>query len=248
VVGFRTKHTATSKDYLSRMESLRQAGLLSEVELLHHKLELAESEKDLNVAQKTVQQSKLQLKQLEVERVRHRTEEEGDLTKLRLQLAALERQLKNAEGDTMAVRAPYRAVVLSTAHRNPGAVVQKGQELCQLARLEGALSASLVVQETGVPRLAPGQQVRFFFDAFPYQRFGTISGHLDWLSPASVGSGSAAQFIARATLERRGFASKLEARPLRAGMRGEARIIVGQRTLIEYVFDPIRQLREQTRS
>jgi hypothetical protein len=33
----------------------------------------------------------------------------------------------------------------------------------------------------------------------------------------------------------------------RVGMRGEARIVVGRRTLIEYAFEPIRQLRENIR-
>jgi hypothetical protein len=35
--------------------------------------------------------------------------------------------------------------------------------------------------------------------------------------------------------------------PLCVGMRGEAHIIVGGRTLIEYAFEPIRQLRESVR-
>ena len=39
------------------------------------------------------------------------------------------------------------------------------------------------------------------------------------------------------------------AKPLsaRVGMRGEARIVVGSRTMIEYAFEPIKQLRENTR-
>jgi hypothetical protein len=35
--------------------------------------------------------------------------------------------------------------------------------------------------------------------------------------------------------------------PLRVGMKGEAHIIVGGRTMIEYAFEPIRQLRESIR-
>jgi hypothetical protein len=31
-------------------------------------------------------------------------------------------------------------------------------------------------------------------------------------------------------------------------MAGEARIVVGQRTMIEYAFEPIRQLRENMRN
>jgi hypothetical protein len=34
---------------------------------------------------------------------------------------------------------------------------------------------------------------------------------------------------------------------LRVGMKGEARIVVGRRTLIEYAFEPVRQLRESMR-
>jgi hypothetical protein len=35
--------------------------------------------------------------------------------------------------------------------------------------------------------------------------------------------------------------------PLRVGMKGEARIVVGSRTLAEHIFEPIRQLRENMR-
>jgi hypothetical protein len=34
---------------------------------------------------------------------------------------------------------------------------------------------------------------------------------------------------------------------LRVGMKGEAHIIVGGRTMIEYAFEPVRQLRESMR-
>ena len=34
---------------------------------------------------------------------------------------------------------------------------------------------------------------------------------------------------------------------MRVGMRGEARIVVGSRALIEYAFEPVRQLRENMR-
>jgi hypothetical protein len=36
-------------------------------------------------------------------------------------------------------------------------------------------------------------------------------------------------------------------RRLRVGMKGEARIVVGRRTLVEHIAEPIRQLRENLR-
>src|SRR5882724_5212320 len=52
-VGFREKHLATIRDFLARNEKLAAEKLVSQVEILHHQLDVAESEKDLNVAQRT---------------------------------------------------------------------------------------------------------------------------------------------------------------------------------------------------
>src|SRR5262249_42782778 len=247
-VAFREKHLATSRDFLVRNQKLAAEKLVSEVELLHHELELAESEKDLNVAQRSVQQVTLQRHQMENERSRQRAEAETEMEKYKLRISALQRQSENCTGDLMIVRAPYRCVVLSLSHRNPGGVVHIGEELCQLARMDGEPQARLAVQEAGIPKLSPEQRVRLFFDAFPYQRYGTITGKLAWLSPASVSPPDGPGFTAKAPLDKNIFRPKDHAHPLRVGMKGEARILVGSRTAIEYVFEPIRQLREQVRN
>ncbi len=240
-VSFRAKHTATSKDFLARNEKLASERLISTVDLLHHQLLLDESEKDFQVAERSAQQVALQRQQLETDRTRQRLDEESDLQKLRLRITALQRQLENCQGELMLVRAPYRGVVVSMPLRNSGSVVVNGQELCQLARVEGCLSARLQLPEEALPHLVVGQPVKLFFNAFPYQRYGSQSGRLDWISPAPVSSAGGAKFIARASVEPKA------GRQLRVGMEGEARIIVGRRTLIEYAFEPIRRLREQSR-
>jgi hemolysin D len=145
----------------------------------------------------------------------------------------------------MLVRAPYHGVVISVSHRNPGSVVHNGDELCQLARVDSQPRARLAIREAGVPKLLARQKVRLFFEAFPYQRYGTVTGKLEWISPAAVTSPEGQGFIARATLDQSSFDADGRNHPLRVGMRGEARIVVGSRTAIEYALEPIRQLREQ---
>ncbi|HXU77795.1 MAG TPA: HlyD family efflux transporter periplasmic adaptor subunit [Methylomirabilota bacterium] len=246
-VTFRQKHLATSRDFLARNQKLAADKLVSEVELLHHELEVAESEKDLNVSQRSIQQVTLQRRQLENERARHRAEEETEIEKFKVRIAALQRQTENCSGDLMVVRAPYRGVVISLPHRNPGGVVHPGEELCQVARVDGRPHARLAIREAGMPRLTAQQSVRLFFDAFPYQRYGTVTGKLEWISPATVASPEGQGFTARATLDSGSFTSLGHALPLRVGMKGEARILVGSRTALDYIFEPVRQLREQTR-
>src|SRR5215831_18207746 len=247
-VSFREKHLATTHDLLNRNQKLADEKLVSEVEMLQRRLALAESEKDLNVAERRVEKLALQRKQFETERGRQRADEQSEMEKLKVRIEALKHQLENCTGDLMSIRAPYHAAAISLAHRNAGAVVQHGGELCQLARADGEPRAHLLLQETGVPKLAPGQKVRLFFEAFPYQRYGTVTGKLDWISPAAVSLSEGQRFTGAAKLDQITFRTRSNERPLRVGMKGEARLVVGSRTLIEYASEPLRQLRELSRN
>jgi HlyD family secretion protein len=103
----------------------------------------------------------------------------------------------------------------------------------------------MALNEAGVPKLTVAQRVRYFFEAFPYQRYGTITGKLDWISPSAVTTADGSHFVALGSLDRYEISpGPGQVLPLRVGMRGQAHIIVGGRTLIEYAFEPIRQLRE----
>jgi multidrug resistance efflux pump len=241
---FRRKHAETIRGLVARLEKLAVTGGISQIELAKYQLELAGSEKDLSVTEKTLEGVKLERERLETDRARQRAEEQAVMQNLKVRIAALERDLENAREDLLEIRAPYASIVISLAQRSAGNVVQSGQELCQLARLDAAPRARLLLQERGLSRLAAGQRVRLFFEAFPYQRFGTITGRLDWISPAAVTSTDGSRFVALASLDQTSIRVKGELRPLRVGMKGEARVIVGSRRLIEYAFEPVRKLRE----
>ena len=243
-VKFRQKHSETNRELVARMEKLSKAGGISGVELIRLRLQAAESEKDESVAERTLQQVRLEQKRMETEHSRRRSEKLAEIEKLKYRLAAFKGDLENSEQDLLSIRAPYDAVVISLAQRSPGSVVQNGQELCQLARAEAQPHARLVIKETGLPRLSVGQRARFFFDAFPYQRYGAVDAKVDWISPSIVASAEGPRFVALASLDDTRTAKRKQPLPVRVGMRGEARIVVGKRTMIESAFDPIRQLRE----
>ena len=65
------------------------------------------------------------------------------------------------------------------------------------------------------------------------------------ISPSAVTTTEGSRFVALGSLDSYEISSRAgQALPLRVGMKGSAHIIVGGRTLIEYAFEPIRQLRE----
>jgi multidrug efflux pump subunit AcrA (membrane-fusion protein) len=246
-VKFRERHAVTSRELVERMEKLSKNGGISQVELLHLRLDLAASEKDWSVAQRTLQQVTLERQRMEMDHSRQRGQDVTEIENTKYRLAALKADLENSDKNMLTLRAPYDAVVISVAQRSPGTVVQHGQELCQLARIDAQPRARLSLSEAGLPKLAIGQRVRFFFDAFPYQRYGAVSAKLDWISPSAVGSAEGPRFVGLASLDTTENARRGKPLALRVGMRGEARIITGHRTLIEYAFEPVRQLRENAR-
>jgi multidrug resistance efflux pump len=246
-VKFREKHVASSKELVDRMERLSETGGISQVELIRVRLDLAASEKDLSVAQRTLQQVKLDRKRIELENSRLRGEEVSEIEKLKVRMSALKTDLLNSDQNLLSIRAPYDGVVISVAQRNPGSVVQNGQELCQLARTHANPRARLILSESALPRLAATQRVRLFFDAFPYQRYGAVDAKLDWISPSAVSTPDGAHFVGLASLDESATTERRKPLQLCVGMRGDARVVVGRRTLIEYAFEPIRQLRENMR-
>jgi multidrug resistance efflux pump len=244
-VKFRENHTSTSRELVTRMEKLAKLGGESEIDLVKLKLDLAGSEKDLSVAQRTQQQVNLDRERMDTEHARQRAEQQSEIEKLKMRLGALKVDLENTQQNLLTLRSPYEGVIISMDQRTVGSFVQQGQVLCQLAPKDAKPRARMTLNEASLAKLAIAQHVRYFFEAFPYQRYGAVTGKLDWISPSAVTTTDGTHFVALGSLDRYEISPRAgQVLPLRVGMRGQAHIIVGGRTMIEYAFEPIRQLRE----
>ena len=247
-VTFRTSHLETMRDLWGRVQKLAATGFISDIELAAHRLSLEQSEKDLELARKELAERQLERESLELTRGRQRIEERAAMDDLSIRIAALDAPLTASSNGLLEIRAPYDAVCIAVTRQNAGSVVAPGEELCQLSPVSGRLEARLELPESGLSQLQAKQPVRLFFDAFPYQRYGVLTGAIDWISPAAVSRSGGPAFVARASLEGSEIRSGDRSYPLRAGMQGQARITVGRRALIEYAFEPLRKIRENLRS
>lgn len=247
-VTFRTSHLETMRDLWGRVQKLAATGFISDIELAAHRLSLEQSEKDLELARKELAERQLERESIEITRGRQRIEERAAMDDLSIRIAALDAPLTASSNGLLEIRAPYDAVCIAVTRQNAGSVVAPGEELCQLSPVSGRLEARLELPESGLSQLQAKQPVRLFFDAFPYQRYGVLTGAIDWISPAAVSQSGGPAFVARASLEGSEIRSGDRSYPLRAGMQGQARITVGRRALIEYAFEPLRKIRENLRS
>ena len=241
---YHENYRARYQEVLGKIRELNRSGVVSPLEVLNYELGLAAAERDVATAKLTLEQTKLDQRILQTQRDAEIVSERIERNKTEVRLDALDELLANAERDVVYLKAPYSGMVLSVSVKRQGDVVEVGQELCQIARSDSRPRARLTVAQEGVPRLEVGQPVKLYFDAFPYQRYGTVKGRLAWLSPAAVVSSSGREFVAIVQPNAYAIPANGDLALLRVGMEGEARIAVGKRTLIEYAFEPLRKLRE----
>jgi HlyD family secretion protein len=231
-------------------DQLRRAqaeGVVSQRELLDQQQQEQDARVDLTAAQRRMAAARtaldaltasrdVELSQRELESKRM----EGDLEEARASLASMSEDAQRDANEALTVRAPHDGVVVGLQADRAGVVVERGQPLLTLARLGTRMRAEIQVPERGAARVEQGATVRLLFDAYPYTRHGVVKGILTWVSPAA----KEGQLLTFARLEDVTIVVDEKRRPLLPGMTGEARIDVGSRTLLEYVFEPLRQLHE----
>lgn len=243
-LAFQQEYLRTLREFLARYEQLDGEGLVPRVDIMAQRLAASKGERDVAMAREARDMAGLEMARIRND-YRHRADDVRlDRRKTQLRIAALEKLLGSAQEDVVRVTAPFDGTVVTVQRKNAGDVVSYGEELCRIARSDSVLIGELLPPEDGLPRLAVGQRVQLLYQAYPYERFGTGRGTLRWISPAAVTTTGGDRFVAHATLDGPTLGPASAGQALRAGMRGEARVLVGRRTLVEFVVEPLRRVRE----
>lgn len=113
--------------------------------------------------------------------------------------------------------------------------------------MDGKLVAELLVPSRAAGFVKEGQNVRLLYDAFPYQKFGFHSGEVSNVSRAVVNANelpvissiNEPVFVITVQLERQDVDANNELYQLQSGMTLAADIILEDRKIWEWVFEPI---------
>lgn len=218
----------------SRME-LEASTLAEEVQSVQNDLDETRSD----IARLTEDES---ARDLEYQEARRGLQEAMETAAIHIR--SMGRDLINSTDSGLVVTTPCAGTVLRMHVNAPGAVVQEGEILSEMACARDRLQGELVLPQSGVPQVQPGQGVKLRFDAFPYQRYGVRFGTVRWLGPTGITSSDSGAF--RALIELRDDSIRVRGRmtPLLPGMGGSADIVTGRRSLVSFVFEPIRALKE----
>lgn len=167
-----------------------------------------------------------------------------EASRARVRLDTLRAAPAAAEGNELRLDAPCAGTVVRLHARAPGAVVAEGEALAELSCAGEELRAEIAVADRGMGLVTAGQRAKLFYDAFPYQRHGVRYATVRWIGPAAVARADAPAFRVQADLGEQELRVGGARRELRAGMTGDAEIIVAEQSALAYVLEPLRALRE----
>lgn len=198
----------------------------------------------------------LELQRLQLQVRRHEvTQAQGaaslrhgqQLARLAAESAVLDQRMLQAAAEQQTrVRAPVAATVGHVALRE-GMAVGARQAVVSLLPSGVPLHAELQVPSTAIGFLKVGQAVQMRYDSFPYQKFGVQQGRVQELSrnaqlPADA-QPAVPVYRVRVALQAQGVLAYGEMQPLLPGMRLSADIIVDERSLLEWLLEPLYSLR-----
>jgi hemolysin D len=83
------------------------------------------------------------------------------------------------------LRADQDAVVLNLAHVSPGSVLQSGQQFISLVPRNAPLQAEIAIDGTQSGYVGVGNPVKIKLQSLPYMIYGSVKGHISWISPDS---------------------------------------------------------------
>jgi HlyD family secretion protein len=183
------------------------------------------------------------------------------MTQLQQQISTETQKLSAAERrrTLVVLRAPADGVVLELGQRSIGSVAKEAEPLVTLVPRDNKIEAEVDVDSADVARLRVGDAVRVKFDALPFQRHGTITGRVRVITensfqpdkgaapPASKDpEGKPAFFRARIALGPLTLQDVPKDFRLIPGMTTTAEILVGKRTIISYLLDPVIRLFDES--
>ena len=224
-----------SKGYMSAVEGKRR-----EDAVLEHKQNLAALRRQLGDAQNKLAETQHALKELPTATARK-------IQPLRDQISEAEqRSAENKGRGSYVVRAPGAGRV-SMLQLVKGQTVQPQRLQLEIVPDGSPLQAELLVPTRAAGFVRVGQEVRFLYDAFPYQNFGAYTGQITELSNTVLTKSDAAGpvqpeepvYKAVAVLDRPDVDANGQRVALQAGMLLKAEVILDRRSLASWILDPL---------
>ncbi len=220
--------------------------------------ELKTQEHVIDSARASIAQSEKHLLQIRSDNQRQLYAERNDIQG-QLEKLAQERAKQAHRQELLELKASQSGVVKDIATHTAGTVVQPGTVLLTVVPKDDVLRAEVWVSNQDIGFVRQGQPVKIKLAAFPFQQYGMVDGKVEHVSADATDGSASGQQNVGADTGRGGKSAPLVYRalvtlgsmhveldgerfPLTAGMQANVEILLGRRTVMEYLLSPVRKV------
>lgn len=246
-IALQVKTVENEEVVFKKFADLLSSEAASPLELSSQENRLLAAQQSKSILQNERQRFVDQSRDLEAQLMLLPITEQQDISDVTSRLSALEQRITQTQGQgSYIITAPVSGRVASLTARE-GQTANGQNALATILPRGGRLEAQLLVPSRAAGFVKEGQTVRLLYDAFPYQKFGFYEGRISNVSRTVVNTTDLAfapttqepVFVITITLDRQDIKANNQVYPLQSGMTLAADIILEDRKIWEWVFEPL---------
>jgi adhesin transport system membrane fusion protein len=224
-----------ARDELRLTAPLAQKGIVSDVDVLRLRRQIAELEG-----------------QIVDQRNKFRADAASELSRVESELRAFGETVTGRADQVRqsTLRAPVTGIVKSVRVA-PGAVLKPSEEVMVLIPTEGALLVDAKIRPSDVAFLRPGLPAKVKISAYDFSIYGALSGKIESISPDTVPDetrrGETFYRVRVRTDQQQLQDRHGKALPIIPGMTATVEVLTGKRTVLAYLLKPVLKARDALR-
>ena len=247
-----SRHFGIVSEQAERFQSLRSMGHISVSELDSVTAQVLKLENERQVLERTQVNLGNQLQRLENEKKLLPIEHKNVVAQLRTRLSDLAQQIAQLSGKRAYVVKATRSGLVNNLQIREGQLAKVGIPVLTLVPEDQTLKVQLLIPVRAAGFVENGQPLNIRYDAFPYQKFGLYRGSVVEVS----GSVILPEELMNSPINLREPAFRVTAElvqptvnaygkafPLKAGMTLTADIELAERTLLQWLLEPVLSLK-----
>jgi|TARA_B110000967_G_C18877625_1_gene559267 adhesin transport system membrane fusion protein len=231
---------------------LVDAGVLLRAERFRLEREDVSIKTQLHVLSEKVAQTELEIEQIShqlqsvqlnynTEVYQERSQVISEITELEVRLPAIRQRLKETE-----IRSPIDGIVNRVFFNSLGAVVSSGEVIAEIVPTKGKLLIEAFIDPKDIATIEPGQPAKISLTAYDPSKYGYLLGTLTKVSADTVfrEETQSSAYSVNLSIDTEIFESNNVPVSIVPGMIAQVDIIRGERTILEYFWQPIAKMKD----
>ena len=243
--------TLLSKEMLEVLP-LVDAGVLGSSERFRLEREEASIRTQLQVLSEKVAQTELEIEQIDSQLAavqinyntkiyQERSQVTGEIAELEVRLPAIRQRLNETE-----IRSPIDGIVNRVFFNSVGAVVSSGEVVAEIVPTGGQLLIEAFVDPKDIATIEPGQAAKISLTAYDPSKYGFLLGTLTKVSADTVfrEETKSSAYSVNVSIDTAIYENEDVPVAIVPGMIAQVDIIRGERTILEYFWQPVAKMKD----